>query len=193
MIFGSNKHKGFSQRGTVTGGSTTGSGAIAHGAEGGANIYKTKDGRRQVTIGGDTFRENDSGSGLFLKTTGGTANENYVRIADYNPNPAPAPAPAPRPSGGGGGSSRPSGGTPSYGTTAPSQGNTGNPGLDSTTAALMEMVASLTATLSETKTIDKSEISKPAGSGLGGTILSNTYIPNSEKKKKSYLTPIAVG
>ena len=57
----------------------------------------------------------------------------------------------------------------------------------------MEMVASLTATLSETKTIDKSEISKPAGSGLGGTILSNTYIPNSEKKKKSYLTPIAVG
>ena len=194
MIFGSNKHKGFSQRGTVTEGSTTGSGAIAHGADGGVNIGKAKNGRRTVQVGGNTFIERDAGSGLFLKSTGGTQHENYVRISDYNPNPAPAPAPAPRPSGGGGGgSSRPSGGTPSYGTTAPSQGNTGNSGLDSTTAALMEMVASLTATLSETKTVDKSEISKPAGSGLGGTILSNTYIPNSEKKKKSYLTPIAVG
>ena len=193
MIFGSNKHKGFSQRGTVTGGSTTGSGAIGHGAEGGANIYKTKDGRRQVTVGGNTFRENESGSGLFLKTTGGTSAENYVRISDYNPNPTPAPAaPAPRPSGGGGGggsSSR----SPGYGTTNPYAGNTGSPGLDASTMALMEMVAALTKSLSETKKVDTSEISKPAGSGLGSTILSQTYVPSKEKKKKSYLTPVAVG
>ena len=59
--------------------------------------------------------------------------------------------------------------------------------------SLMDMVKTLTATLAETKTINKDEISKPAGSGLAGTVLTNTYIPSSEKKKKSYLTPIAVG
>ena len=32
-----------------------------------------------------------------------------------------------------------------------------------------------------------------AGSGLADTILTNSYVPSSEKKKKSYLTPIAVG
>ena len=40
---------------------------------------------------------------------------------------------------------------------------------------------------------EKAKVSKPAGSGLAGTVLTNTYIPSSEKKKKSYLTPIAVG
>ena len=99
-MFGRNRNKDFSQRGTVTGGSTTDSGKIGHGAEGGVNMYKTKDGSRAVSVGGNTFYERDAGSGLFIKSTGGTSRQNYVQIADYNPNPAPAPAP---PSSGGGG------------------------------------------------------------------------------------------
>ena len=196
-FFGANRNKDFTQRGTVTGGSIggrAGSGKISHGADGGVNMYKTRDGKRAVSSGGNTFYERDAGSGTFILSTGGSSRENYMTIKDYDPNPAPAPAPAPAPSsGGGGGSSRPSGGTASYGTTAPSYGNTGNSGLDASTMALMKMVQSLTETLAMQKTVDKSEVSKPAGSGLGGTILSNTYVPSSEKKKKSYLTPIAVG
>ena len=41
-LFGSNPHKGWSQRGTVIEGSTTGSGKIAHGPDGGVNLYKNK-------------------------------------------------------------------------------------------------------------------------------------------------------
>jgi len=101
-FFGRNKYKDFTQRGTVTGGSTTGSGKIGHGADGGVNMYKTKDGNRAVSMGGNTFYERDPGSGHFLLSTGGSSRENYIKIKDYESQPTPAPAPAPAPSSGGG-------------------------------------------------------------------------------------------
>lgn len=205
-LFGRNPHAGWTQRGTVTEGSTTGSGKISHGPDGGVNIYKAKDGRRIVTIGSDNFRENDAGSGLFLKTTGGTSRENYVRISDYETKQAPKeeekkpPKTAVTSGGGGGGGGGNSGDrTPSYGTTNPQPGNTGSKELDKSTsqmAALMKALTDLIAAQSNRQVTPEevAEVSAPAtGSGLSDTILTNSYIPSSEKKKKSYLTPIAVG
>ena len=202
-IFGRNPNAGWTQRGTVTEGSTTGSGKIGHGADGGVNMSKTKDGRRQVVIGSDSFVEKGSGSGLFLKTTGGTSRENYVRISDYETKQAPAPAPAPapqrtvvtnRPPPSSGGDK-----TPSYGTTNPQPGNTGSKELDKSTGqmdSLMQSLMALIAAQSNRQVTPEAiaEVSAPAaGSGLADTILTNSYVPSSEKKKKSYLTPIAVG
>ena len=203
-IFGRNPNSGWTQRGTVTEGSTTGSGKISHGADGGVNMSKTKDGRRQVVIGSDSFVENDSGSGLFLKTTGGTSRENYVRISDYETQQAPKEEAKPPKtvvtSGGGGGGGGNSGDrTPSYGTTNPQPGNTGSKELDKSTGqmdALMKSLMALIAAQSNRQVTPEAiaEVSAPAaGSGLADTILTNSYVPSSERKKKSYLTPIAVG
>lgn len=189
MIFGKNPNKDYRQRGTIEGG-VINTYKQNPGAIGAISIRKAKSGKRAFTYNHDQYYEKEAGSGEFYKHTG----NGRLTVSDYDPNPKPEPAPAPKPSGGGGGgSSRPSGSTASYGTTAPSYGNTGNAGLDASTMALMEMVKSLTATLAETKKVDTAEISKPAGEGLGSTVLSQTYVPSKEKKKKSYLTPISVG
>lgn len=164
---------------------------------GSQNTYNVASGRN-VTLDNGKLYENgisyslNESNGRYESHTGA---RNYYTLGDVNPPPAAAAAPsAPaRSSGGGGGSSRPSGGTASYGTTNPSAGNTGSQPLDATTAALMEMIASLTASIADKPKIDASDVSKPAGAGLASTILTNSYIPSSEKKKKSYLTPIAVG
>ena len=152
---------------------------------------------RNVTLDNGKLYENgisyslNESNGRYESHTGA---RNYYTLGDINkPAPAPAPAAAPSSGGGGGGSSRPSGGTASYGTVNPSAGNSGNQQLDATTAALMEMIASLTASIADQPKIDASDVSKPPGAGLSSTILTNSYIPSSEKKKKSYLTPIAVG
>ena len=185
MIFGKNPNKDYRQQASITGGKIN-TYDVNPGAIGGVSIYKGKNGARAIQHNGDTYVERSPGE--FYKSTG----NGRLTIADYNPNPAPPP-----PSSGGGGGGGGGGGSSSsyqgYGMLAPSYGNTGNAGLDASTMALMDMVKSLTETLAESKTINKSEISKPAGSGLAGTILSNTYVPSSEKKKKSYLTPVAVG
>ena len=108
-------------------------------------------------------------------------------------------------SGGGGGGNGGGGGgnsgdrTPSYGTTNPQPGNSGSKELDKSTsqmAALTKALTDLIAAQSNRQVTpeDIAEVSAPAaGSGLANTILTNSYIPSSEKKKKSYLTPIAVG
>ena len=186
-MIGRNPNKDYRQQGSITGGKVSGY-EVNPGAVGGVNMYKTADGRRAMKHGADLYYERSPGQ--FYKSTG----NGMLTVSDYNPNPTPAPAPAPRPSsggGGGGGSSAPSG----YGSTAPSAGSTGSPGLDSSTMALMDMVRSLTETLSVQKTIgdaERSDVSRPPGAGLAGTILSNSYVPSSERKKKSYLTPLSV-
>lgn len=187
-MIGRNPNKDYRQQASITGGKVN-TYEVNPGPIGGVNMYKTKDGRRQFQHEASTWVEREPGK--FYKSTG----NGVLTVSDYNPNPTPPPAPAPRPSGGGGGgggsSSRPSG----YGSTNPYAGSTGSPGLDSSTMALMEMVRSLTETLNTQKTIgdaERSEISRPPGAGLSGTILSNSYIPSSERKKKSYLTPISV-
>ena len=188
-MFGRNPHKDYRQQASITGGKVN-TYDVNPGPVGGVSIYKTKDGRRAFQHEASTWVERSPGE--FYKSTG----NGKLTVADYNPNPTPPPAPAPRPSGGGGGGGSSSSGYSGYGTTMPYAGGTGNAGLDASTMALMEMVKSLTETLSVQKTIgaeEIAEISKPPGEGIGSTILSNTYIPSSEKKKKSYLTPISVG
>lgn len=162
---------------------------------GSQNTYNVASGRN-VTLDNGKLYENgisyslNESNGRYESHTGA---RNYYTLGDVNPPPAAAAPSAPaRSSGGGGGSSRPSSGTASYGTTSPSGGNTGSQPLDATTAALMEMIASLTASIATSKEADVSDVTKP-GPGLASTILTNSYIPSSEKKKKSYLTPIAVG
>ena len=196
-------NKDFTQRGTVTGGTTTGSGKISHGPDGGVNMYKTKDGKRAVEYNGNTFYEYDRGSGTFILSTGGTSRQNYMTIKDYDSKPPEEPKPEPKPKSSGG-SKVPKKGTgdrtPSYGTTNPQPGNTGSKELDATTKALMEMVTALTASIANigsTPESDAADVSAPAApaasAGLGGTILGGGYDATKEKKKKSYLTPISVG
>ena len=111
-----------------------------------------------------------------------------------------------KPSGGHGGGGGSSGGgssgdrTPSYGTTSPQAGNTGSQALDQSTEQMLGMMSSLTALISamQNRTAspdEQEEVSKTPepGSGLADTILTQTYLPSKEKKKKSYLTPISVG
>ena len=164
---------------------------------GSQNTYNVASGGN-VTLDNGKLYENDrvyslnESNGRYESHTGA---RNYYTLGDINqpPPPAPPPAAAPSSGGGGGGSSRPSGSTQSYGTVNPTAGNSGNQQLDATTAALMEMIASLTASIADRAEIDSSDVSKPPGAGLSSTILTNSYVPSSEKKKKSYLTPIAVG
>ena len=184
-MIGRNRNKDYRQQGSITGGKVSGY-DVNPGAIGGVNMYKTKDGRRAMQYGADLYYERSPGE--FYKNTG----NGKLTVSDYNPKPAPE-APAPKPSGGGGGGGSSSSRSSGYGTTNPYAGNTGNATLDASTLALMEMVSSLTATLAETKKVDTTEVSKPAGSGIAGTILSSSYVPASERKKKSYLTPISVG
>lgn len=94
-------------------------------------------------------------------------------------------------SGGGGGSGGGSGG--GYGTTNPYAGNTGNSGVDANTLAMLELIKSMTESLAEVKgkTADIEEVSKIPKTTE--TILSGGYTATDgpDKKKKSYLTPIA--
>lgn len=104
---------------------------------------------------------------------------------------------------GGGGSGSSGGGssgdrTASYGTTNPQAGNTGSKELDKSTEQMLGMMSSLTALIAamQNRTAspdEKEEVSKTPGSGLSDTILTQTYLPSKEKRKKSYLTPISVG
>lgn len=186
MIFGRNPNKDYKQAIQFTGGSIHGY-SPSHNPN--LTAYKTSNGTRGVEFQGSTWY--DDGNGRFVKSTG----RDYLTY-DVPKKEEPAPAPSPSGGGGGGGSSRPSGGTASYGTTAPYAGGTGNAGLDASTQALMDMVASLTETLATQRTIgaeEIAEVSRPPGEGLGSTVLSQTYVPSKEKKKKSYLTPISVG
>ena len=157
-----------------------------------AAVAAMKDGRKGFTAnGGQNYVKNGD---RWVSHT--NSNDYYSLTPAEKEKEAPPPAAAPSSGGGGGGgggSYQPSGGTASYGTTSPSGGNTGSQPLDATTAALMEMIASLTASIANSKKADASDVTKAAGSGLAETILTNSYIPSSEKKKKSYLTPIAVG
>ena len=72
-------------------------------------------------------------------------------------------------------------------------------GLDASTQALMDMVKSLTESLTAKWDMDamkeKVSPSPDPEDGLGGTVLTggSGYIPSERKKKKSYLTPISVG
>lgn len=206
-IFGSNPNKGYSQQASVTGGRIN-TYNVNPGAIGGVNIYKTKDGRRHVDYGSESYREDKPGSGLFIKTTNGTKYNNYITVKDYKApeekKKDPPPKKSPGGGGGGGGGGKPPSDvdkTPDYGTTNPQPGATGSKELDQTTAALLKMIESLTTALATPKTVtpeDVEDVSAGAGDdssaeGLDSTILTNTYIPVSERKKKSYLTPIAVG
>ena len=182
-MIGRNRNKDYKKAIQFTGGSV---GGYAPASNPNYTAYKTADGRRGIQHQGMTYYDN--GNGKFVSITG----RDHLTY-DVPKKEEPAPAPRPSGGGGGGGSSSPSGGTASYGTTMPYAGGTGNTGLDASTMALMEMVASLTATLADTSKPDPDEISNPAGAGLGSTVLSQTYVPSKEKKKKSYLTPISVG
>lgn len=183
-MIGRNPNKDYRENVQITGGRV---GGYSPASNPNYSVYKTADGRRGLQHQGMTYYDN--GNGKFVSITG------RDHLTYDAPKPAPAPAPAPSPSGGGGGGGGSSSRSSGYGSTAPSAGSTGSPGLDSSTMALMDMVRSLTETLSVQKTIgdaERSDISAPPGAGLAGTILSNSYIPSSERKKKSYLTPISV-
>lgn len=190
-MFGGNPNKKYAQQGSITGGSQNGY-EVHPGAIGGANIYKTKSGRRGLHGMDGSWVEKEAGSGKFYKSSG----RDWVQVSDYNPNPEPAP----ESSGGGSGSSGGSSGGSSsggYGTTNPYAGNTGSPGLDASTEAMLEMVRSLTESLTASWDMKAAadDVSKPAGEGLASTVLTggSGYLPSERKKKKSYLTPIAVG
>jgi hypothetical protein len=180
-MFSGNRNKGYSQQGTLTGGSINGYN-VNGGAVGGVSIYKTGDGRRGLHGQDGTWYEKEAGSGKFYKSSG----RDWMQVSDYNPNPTPEPEP--ESSGGGGGSSGGSSGGGGSGYSGPSyQQNT----LDSNTQALMEMVRTLTESLSTQWDMqaEAAKVSKP-GDGLENTILNpSAYLPSAEKKKKSYLTP----
>jgi|DEB0MinimDraft_6_1074348.scaffolds.fasta_scaffold10762_1 hypothetical protein len=95
---------------------------------------------------------------------------------------------------GGGGGSGGGGYGGGYGTTNPYAGSTGNSGVDANTLALMELIKSMTESLADVKgkTADIDEVSKAVKTTE--TILSGGYTASTDpdKKKKSYLTPIAL-
>lgn len=179
-MFGGNRNKGYSQQGSITGGYQN-TYKVNPGPIGGVNIYKAGNGVRGLHGMDGSYYEKEAGSGKFYKSSG----RDWVQVEDYNPNPTPEAEP--ESSGGGGGSSGGSSGGgggysgPSY------QQNT----LDSNTQALMEMVRTLTESLTTQWDMEAeaAKVSKP-GDGLENTILNpSAYLPSPEKKKKSYLTP----
>lgn len=192
-MFGSNKNKGYAQQGSITGG-VRNTYKVNPGAIGGVNIYKTKDGTRGLYGMDDAYYEREAGSGKFYRSSG----NGYVTVSDYKPNPEPEAKPESSGGGGGGGGGS-SGGSSSggYGTTNPYAGNTGSPGLDASTQALMDMVKSLTESLTASMDMkaEAEKVSADPSAGLAGTVLTggSSYVPTERKKKKSYLTPISVG
>ena len=163
------------------------------------SVYKTANGTRGVVHQGEIYY--DDGNGKFKSTHG----PNFLSY-DMPKKEEPKPESSGDGGGGGGGGGGSSGGnsgdrTPSYGTTNPQAGNTGSRELDGTTQALMDMVKSLTESLTaswDTKAAAEDvskNVSKPAGEGLASTVLTggSGYIPPERKKKKSFLTPISVG
>jgi hypothetical protein len=187
-IFGSNPNKGYAQQGSITGGYEN-TYKVNPGSIGGVNIYKTKNGTRGLHGMGSTYYEKEAGSGKFYKSSG----RDWVQVEDYNPNPEPEAKP--ESSGGGsssGGSSGSSGSYPSN----PSAGNTGYASVDANSLAMMRMIEALTDSISALGDMedDFDSVSNGSGEGLASTVLTgNVYVPQSEKKKKSYLTPMAVG
>ena len=138
---------------------------------------------------------------------GFTANggQNYVKNGDrwvshtnsndyYSLTPAEKEKEAPPPSsgGGGGGGGGGSSSSASY-PTNPYAGNTGNAQFDAQTTALQESISALVAAMANQQEAKIEDVSEPAP-GIDSTILTpSMYDPSKEKKKKSYLTPIAVG
>jgi hypothetical protein len=191
-MFGGNPNKKYAQQGSITGG-VRNTYKVNPGPVGGVNIYKTANGTRGLYGMDDAYYEREAGSGKFYRSSG----NGWVQVSDYNAKPPEEEKPSDSGGSSGGSGSGSSGSYSSgYGTTNPYAGSTGSPGLDATTLALMKMVEGLTESLAKSKEIteaDMEDVSKPAGEGLNSTILSQTYLPSSEKKKKSYLTPISVG
>jgi hypothetical protein len=191
-MFGTNKNKGYAQQGSITGGYEN-TYKVNPGAIGGVNIYKTKNGTRGLHGMDGTYYEKEAGSGKFYKSSG----RDWVQVEDYNSKPPEEEAKQESSGGGssGGGSSGSSSG--GYGTTNPYAGNTGSPGLDASTEAMLEMVRSLTSSLTASWDMRAAaeDVTRPAGEGLSSTVLTggSGYLPSERKKKKSYLTPISVG
>ncbi len=113
---------------------------------------------------------------------------NYYSFAPEKKEEAPAEAPRSSGGGGGGGGSSSS----SY-PTNPSYGNTGNAQLNAQTSALQESISALVAAIANQQKAKAESVSEPAP-GVESTILTpSMYDPTKEKKKKTYLTPLAVG
>ena len=190
-MFGGNPNKKYAQQGSITGGMQN-SYKVNPGSVGGVNIYKTKSGTRGLHGMDGTYYEKEAGSGKFYKTSG----NGWVQVSDYNSKP-PEEEAKPESSGGGGGSGSSGSSGGGYGTTNPYAGSTGSPGLDASTQAMLDMVRSLTESLTASWDMKAAadDVSKPAGEGLASTVLTggSGYLPSERKKKKSYLTPIAVG
>lgn len=185
-MLGRNSNKDYKKNIQFTGGSLNG---YSPSSNPNLSAYKTADGRRGVQHQGEIYY--DDGNGKFKSVHG----PNYL---SYD---MPKEEPKQESSGGGGSSGGSSGGGSSrssgYGSTNPYAGSTGSPQLDSSTQAMLDMVKSLTESLTASWDMKAAadEVSKPAGEGLANTVLTggSGYLPSERKKKKSYLTPISVG
>ncbi len=190
-MFGGNPNKKYAQQGSITGGYQN-TYKVNPGPVGGVNIYKTKSGRRGLHGMDGSWVEKEAGSGKFYKGSG----RDWVQVEDYNANP-PKEEESSSSGGGSSGGGSSGGSSSGYGSTNPYAGNTGSPQLDASTEAMLEMVRSLTESLTASWDMKKAaeDVSKPAGEGLASTVLTggSGYLPSERKKKKSYLTPISVG
>ena len=192
-FFGSNPNKGYSAYGDVT--STSGGGNHNAGLPTGyraTNIHQTASGRYGFQDSSGDLWYGDSADGKFYRHT--SHGRDWVQLKVTDPNAKPEDKPAEGGGGGSGGGS--SGGGSSGGGGGYGGGGYGSySGPDPNTLALMEMVKSLTESLTNKMDMqaEMDKVSKP-GNGLESTVLNpSAYVGGGkEKKKKSYLTPVAV-
>jgi len=192
-FFSRNPNRGYSAYGDVT--STSGGGNHNAGLPTGyraTNIHQTASGRYGFQDSSGDLWYGDSADGKFYRHT--SHGRDWVQLKVTDPNAKPEDKPA---EGGGGGSGGGSGGGGgSSGGGGYGGGGYGSySGPDPNTLALMEMVKSLTESLTNKMDMqaEMDKVSKP-GNGLESTVLNpSAYVGGGkEKKKKSYLTPVAV-
>ena len=76
------------------------------------------------------------------------------------------------------------------GTDYASKLGSGGGGLNPEVDALQKLVMSLTESLGEAPTAEQVKEIADAGAGVQGTVLTNNYLQDEEKKKRSFLQPI---
>jgi len=170
------------------GGSASGGGGIG-GNRGDPSHGATGHGGQGSEGGGENVAARNSCIAIGGKWVGGLASGSCKMPEKEPEKEKEAPPPAPAPSSGGGGGSSSSSSYP----TNPYAGNTGNAQFDAQTTALQESISALVAAMANQQEAKIEDVSEPAP-GIDSTILTpSMYDPSKEKKKKSYLTPIAVG